>query len=139
MITRVFGEVIPGEATGPLLVSPAPLSFWGGVDAATGEIIDRRHPLSGRCITGVVLALPWTRGSSTTTAILLEAIRRQTAPAALLLPKVDSFLALASVVALELYGRAVPTYVIDLTALTGHEDALVRVSRDGVSRATMQT
>lgn len=139
MITPVQHVVIPGSASGPLLVSPAPLSFWGGVDAATGEVIDRRHPLSGGCITGVVLALPWTRGSSTTTAILLEAIRRHTAPAALLLPKTDSFLALASVVALELYGRAVPTFVVDLAALDSHDGATVTVSADGVRRVTMQT
>lgn len=139
MITPIQHVVIPGTATGPLLVSPAPLSFWGGVDAATGEIIDRRHPLSGQCITGVVLALPWTRGSSTTTAILLEAIRRRTAPAAILLPKSDMFLALASVVALELYDRAVPTYVVDLGALSDASGQTVSISEHGIHRGTMQT
>jgi predicted aconitase with swiveling domain len=138
MIAAVQHVVIPGTATGPLLVSPAPLSFWGGVDAETGEIIDRRHPLSGQCITGVVLALPWTRGSSTTTAILLEAIRRRTAPAAILLPKSDMFLALASVVALELYERAVPTFVVDVTSLAEATGLTVTVSQAGVHRGTMQ-
>lgn len=104
--------LVAGEATGPLVVSPAPLSFWGGYDAATGEVIDRRHPLSGRRLAGCVLVLPWTRGSSTTTAVLLESVRLGTAPAAILLPGTDTFIALASVVAMELYGRSFPVLIL---------------------------
>ena len=74
--------VVAGEAAGELLFSDEPLSFWGGYDAATGEIIDRRHPLSGRIAAGRVLAIPFTKGSSTTTAVFLEAVRAGTAPAA---------------------------------------------------------
>ena len=55
--------------------------FLGGYDPATGEITDRRHPLSGQMAAGRVLVLPSARGSSTTTAVLLEAIQRNTAPA----------------------------------------------------------
>ena len=100
--------LIPGEAQGELLVSAEPLSFWGGYDAVSGEIIDRRHPLSGENGKGRVLALPFSRGSSTTTAVLLEAIRNGTAPAAILTTGVDSFFALASIVADELYDRPLP-------------------------------
>lgn len=105
--------IVPGVADGPLVMSPAPLSFWGGFEAATGEVIDRRHPLSGQRLTGRVLALPWTRGSSTTTAVLLESVRRETMPAAILLPKVDTLIALAAIVAQELYGRNFPVVVVD--------------------------
>lgn len=100
--------VVPGEASGELLVSTQPLSFWGGYDHQTGEIIDRRHPLSGRIAAGRILAIPNTVGSSTTTAVLLEAVRAGTAPAALLTTSIDSFLALASIVAEEMYGRPIP-------------------------------
>lgn len=119
--------VIAGSATGPLVVSPAPLSFWGGYDANTGEVIDRRHPLSGRRLAGCILALPWTRGSSTTTAILLESVRLHTAPAAILLPKVDTFIALASIVAQELYGRGFPVLVVDPEALAALDGTVVTV------------
>ena len=100
--------VIPGRVRGALLVSHTPLSFWGGYDYHTGEIIDRRHPLAGMCAAGRVLAVPFTRGSSTTTAVLLEAIRAGTAPVAILTTGVDTFFALAAVVADELYGAPVP-------------------------------
>ncbi len=97
--------VVAGTAQGPALVGDEPLSFWGGYDPQSGEIIDRRHPLSGSIAAGCVLVLPQTRGSSTTTAVLLEAVRSGMAPAAILTTGHDSFLALAAIVARELYGR----------------------------------
>src|ERR1041384_3772962 len=100
--------IIRGQAFGPALVSDEPLSFWGGYDWKTGEIIDLRHKLSGCIAKDKILAVPFTRGSSTTTAVLLEAIRARTAPAAILTTDTDFFFALASVVAEELYGSPLP-------------------------------
>jgi cis-L-3-hydroxyproline dehydratase len=122
--------VVSGEAKGPLLFSDAPLSFWGGYDATTGEIIDRRHPLSGQIAAGRVLAIPFTKGSSTTTAIFLEAVRAGVAPAAILTAGTDAFLALASIVADEMYGRPVPVVALspeDFAALADSHHAEVRV------------
>ena len=100
--------IIKGVARAAVLVSHEPLSFWGGYDWQTGEIIDRRHDLSGQFAKGRILALPFTRGSSTTTAVLLEAIRNGTAPAAILTTATDFFISLASVVADELYASPLP-------------------------------
>ncbi|NJC96859.1 MAG: aconitase subunit 2 [Anaerolineales bacterium] len=100
--------IIRGEAQGEALVSREPLSFWGGYDWMTGEIIDRRHMLSGAIARDRIFAVPFTRGSSTTTAVLLEAIRAKTAPAALITTDVDFFFALASVIADELYDAPLP-------------------------------
>jgi predicted aconitase with swiveling domain len=105
--------LVPGEAQGEVLVSDEPLSFWGGYDQYTGEIIDRQHPLSGKIAIGRVLAIPFSRGSSTTTAVLLEAIRAGTAPAAVLTTGIDTFFALASIIAEELYAKAMPVVTVD--------------------------
>ena len=105
--------LVRGAAKGKALVSNEPLSFWGGYDYHTGEIIDRRHPLSGQNAAGRVLAIPFTRGSSTTTAVLLEAVRAGTAPAAIVTTGVDSFFALGSIVADEMYGKPVPILALD--------------------------
>jgi predicted aconitase with swiveling domain len=104
--------VVPGTADGEALVSREPLSFWGGYDSKTGEIIDRRHPLSGRIAAGRILAIPFTRGSSTTTAVLLESVKAATAPIAVITEGVDSFLALASIVADEMYDKAIPVVAV---------------------------
>ncbi|WP_420441319.1 aconitase X swivel domain-containing protein [Candidatus Palauibacter sp.] len=120
--------LVAGVAEGAVLYSSEPLSFWGGYDAETGEIIDRRHPLFGQIGTRRILAIPATRGSSTTTAVLLEAIRRGTAPAAFLTRGPDTFLALAAIVADQLYDRAPP-----VIALSPEDyDALRRIPRAGV-------
>ncbi len=104
--------VIHGCLQGEVLVSSDPLSFWGGYDHQTGEIIDRRHPLSGSCAAGKILALPFTRGSSATSAVLLEAIRCGTAPSAILTTSSDPFFALASIVAEEIYARSLPVFAL---------------------------
>ncbi len=105
-----------GTCSGSLLVSQTPLSFWGGYNQVTGEVIDRRHPLSGKMATGCMLAIPASRGSSTTTAVLLEAIRRDTAPAALITNQVDTFLVLASIAAEELYQKSIPILALESNA-----------------------
>ena len=130
--------VVPGAAQGSALVTDVPLSFWGVYDYHNGEITDRRHPLSGSIAAGRVLVVPFTRGSSTTTAVLLEAIKAGTAPAAIVTTNVDSFFALASIVADEMYASPIPIVVIlpeEAASLqTGewidiNDDGYLRVSR----------
>lgn len=103
---------IEGSANGIALATNEPLSFWGGYDWKTGEIIDRRHPLSGMIAKDKIFVIPFTRGSSTTTAVLLESIRAQTAPKAIITTAADFFFALASVVADELYQMPIPLVAV---------------------------
>lgn len=102
----------PGRVGGAALVLDAPLSFWGGLDPATGWIIDQRHPQRGVAVTGRVLVLPGGRGSSSSSSVLAEAIRAGTAPAAILLGEPDLIITLGALVASELYGRSVPIAVL---------------------------
>lgn len=124
--------VVAGTGAGLALVSREPLSFWGGYEYHTGEIIDRRHPLSGQIAAGRVLAVPFTRGSSTTTAVLLEAVKAGTAPAAILTTGPDTFFALASVVADEMYGRPIPVVALaDADFALLQTGQLLQVTADG--------
>lgn len=125
--------VIGGAVSGDLLVANEPLSFWGGYDHTSGEIIDRRHPLAGQNAAGRILALPFTRGSSTTTAVLLEAIKAGTAPAAIVTTEPDSFFTLASIVADEMYGTPLPLVVVAPDAFVQLEQGrLASIGVDGV-------
>jgi len=94
--------LIDGTASGTVLKLAEPISFWGGVEAATGKIIQPAHPDFGACLTGKVLVLPGTIGSSSSSAIMLELIRQGTAPAAVVMAETDAILALGAVVAEEL-------------------------------------
>ena len=105
--------VVAGAAEGEALVTSDALSFWGGYDFHTGEIIDKHHPLAGVRAAGRILAVPFSKGSSTTTAVLLEAVRAGTAPAAIVTTGTDSFFALASIVADVMYGKRFPVIALD--------------------------
>ena len=105
--------VVAGEAIGDALVTHDALSFWGGYDFHTGEIIDKHHPLAGVCAAGRIFAVPFSKGSSTTTAVLLEAVRAGTAPAAIVTTGPDAFFALASIVADVMYGKPFPVIALD--------------------------
>ena len=99
------------EVTGPALVLGEPLSLWGGVDPATGAIIEPRHPQRGESIAGRVVVMPAARGSSSSASVLAEAVRLGTAPAAFVLGEGDLILAVGAAVAEELYGVEVPVVV----------------------------
>ena len=105
--------VVAGTAEGEALVTSDALSFWGGYDFHTGEIIDKHHPLAGVRAAGRILAVPFSKGSSTTTAVLLEAVRAGTAPAAIVTTGTDAFFALASIVADVMYGKPFPVIALD--------------------------
>jgi predicted aconitase with swiveling domain len=87
--------LIDGTARGPLL-----------------RLTDRRHPQHGVSIAGTVLALAATRGSSSSSAIMLELLARGIAPAALLLGEPDAILALGVVVGREMGYKAIPVLAI---------------------------
>ena len=100
-----------GTAAGPVLVLSAPLSFWGGIDVTTGRVIDRSHPDLGACITGVILVMPGGRGSSSSSSVLAEAVRRGTGPIGIVLANPDPILTVGALVAESLYGIRCPIVV----------------------------
>ena len=100
-----------GEAAGAALVLMEALSFWGGIDADTGNIIDRSHPDLGKNVTARILVMPGGRGSSSASAVLAETIRRGTGPAGIILAIPDPILTVGALVAHSLYGLRCPIVV----------------------------
>ena len=124
--------LVAGSASGEVLCLDEPLSFWGGVDPRSGEIVDQHHPQSGCSVAGRVLAMPSGCGSSSSSSILLEAIRNGSAPVALLVRRADEILSLGVIVADELYGRSLPVVVLDdATYSTLTTGETVAVGEDG--------
>jgi predicted aconitase with swiveling domain len=117
MNRRTARVLAPGEADGTALVLSEPLSFWGGVDIATGRIVDRLHPEAGRSVRGTVLVMPSGRGSSSSSAVLAEMMRIGTAPAAIVLGSPDPILTVGAIVAESLYGARCPIVVCALDGL----------------------
>ena len=127
-------SLVDGAAFAPLLYADVGLSFWGGVDPFSGEVIDRHHPLSGECLAGRVLAIPSGRGSCTGSSVLMELISNGHAPAALVLAEADEILTLGVLVAQTLFQRSLPVLCIGKEAfgqLRGK--AFARVDGTGLS------
>lgn len=101
-------SILPGVAEGPVVASDEPLSFWGGVDPATGMVIDVHHPLHGRTITGSVLMMPSTRGSCTGSGVLLDLALSGRGPAALVFSEPEDVATLGALIAAEMFGHALP-------------------------------
>lgn len=100
--------LVAGVAQGALLYAEVGLSFWGGVEPFTGEVIDRHHPLSGQVITDRILAIPSGRGSCTGSSVLLELILNGHAPAALVFERVEDILTLGVLVAEQMFDQSIP-------------------------------
>ncbi|RBH58988.1 MULTISPECIES: aconitase family protein [Pseudomonas] len=125
-------SLVEGAAQGPLLFADVGLSFWGGVDPFSGEVIDRHHPLSGEHLAGRVLALPSGRGSCTGSSVMMELISNGHAPAALVLAEPDEILTLGVLVAQVIFERSLPVLCIGreaFAALRGQAFARVEGSR----------
>ena len=121
-----------GAARGRALVLVEPLSLWGGLDPASGEVIDPHHPQRGTSVAGRVLVLPAARGSSSSSSVLAEAARAGVAPAAILLGEPDLILAVGAAVAQELYGAVIPVAVLAPEALAAIPDGVeVDIGPDG--------
>jgi predicted aconitase with swiveling domain len=114
--------LVDGRANGEVLVLDEPLSFWGGLDPATGRIVEVGHPQRGAVVTGRLLVMPSGRGSSSSATILAEAIRLGTGPAGIVLKEPDPIVAIGALAAAELYGLLMPIVVATTAAYAALDD-----------------
>src|SRR5205807_3645279 len=98
VITLHGRTVVPGYAEGEALVSPEPISGWGGIDPAAGRIIEPRHALHGVAFTGKVLVFPSAKGSSGWSGFFQSTRLLGTAPAAMIIGRISAKSALGAVV-----------------------------------------
>jgi len=130
-VDRLGAFQLAGEAEGLALVFSQPLSFWGGVDPETGDVTDHSHPGLGHNVAGKILVMPSGRGSSSSSSVLAEAIRRGTAPAGILLERPDPILAMGAIVAEFLYGISMPLVVCDIAEIVSGDRIAVRAGEGG--------
>ncbi len=105
--------ISPGTGTGDVVLCDPGLSFWGGVDATTGVVIDTHHPRHGTSLAGRVVMMPSSRGSCTGSGVLLELVLNDTAPAALIFCESEDVLTLGTLIAGRLFERPLPVLRLD--------------------------
>lgn len=91
-------KVVGGHAEGEALVTRETISGWGGVDAATGTIIETRHELRGQSFKDKILVCPGAKGSSGWSVVFHQARLHGTAPKAMIFTTLTTRIALGCVV-----------------------------------------
>jgi len=91
--------IVEGKCTAQALVSNKPISFLGGVDPATGKIIERHLDLYGECIKDKVLCFPHGHGSTVGSYVLYSLAKNGLAPKAIINRRADSVVVVGAVIA----------------------------------------
>lgn len=127
-------SILAGIAAGPIIAAGEALSFWGGVDPATGKVIDVHHPLHGETITDGILMMPSSRGSCTGSGVLLDLALTGRAPAALIFSEAEDVLTLGALIAAEMFGKSLPVLRLSHDAF----DALCRAKTARISDTAIE-
>ena len=90
-------SVAKGKEKGELIVSSEPISFLGGVDPETGEIIDPNHELKGQIIKDKVLFIPGGKGSTVGSYVIFQMMKNETAPKAIICLNAEPIIATGAI------------------------------------------
>lgn len=114
--------IVPANATGKVLQLTEGLSFWGGTDPKTGNIIDAHHPQAGCSLAGRVVLMPTTRGSCSGSGGLLELALNGVAPAVLIFNEPEDIVTVGAFVATQMFDLPIGVVRLD-------EDSYTEVAR----------
>lgn len=90
-------KVAKGKGKGELIVSSEPISFLGGVNPETGEIIDPNHELKGQIIKDKVLFIPGGKGSTVGSYVIFQMMKNNTAPNAIICLSAEPIIATGAI------------------------------------------
>jgi len=85
--------VVGGFAEGKALISSQPITFFGGVDPRTGEVIEDGHEIRGERLSRKVLVFPHGKGSTVGSYVLYSLAKRGVAPVAIINERFDAIIA----------------------------------------------
>ncbi len=92
-------KIAGGKAQGQALVTAMGISFFGGVDPQTGEVVERGHELYGQSIAGRVLCFPTGKGSTVGSYTLYRLKKAGKAPAAIINTACETITAVGCIIA----------------------------------------
>ena len=93
------GRIISKEkGEGDALVTSQPISFYGGVDPNTGEVIEKGHELHGKSVKGKVLVFPTGKGSTVGSYTLYRMKKNGVAPAGIINSECETVVAVGAII-----------------------------------------
>jgi hypothetical protein len=90
--------IYKGKARGEALVTSQPISFYGGVDPATGVVIEKGHELQGQSIKDKILVFPTGKGSTVGSYTLYRMKKNGTAPAGIINRECETVVAVGAII-----------------------------------------
>jgi predicted aconitase with swiveling domain len=90
--------IFDGKAEGDALVSSTPMSFYGGVNPDTGEIVEKGHELQGQSVKGRVLVFPYGKGSTVGSYVMYRLAKNHVAPCAIVNSKCETIVAVGAII-----------------------------------------
>ena len=91
-------KVFKGKAAGEALVTTQDISFYGGCDPETGQIVEKGHQLEGKSIAGKILVFPTGKGSTVGSYVLYALRKAGKAPLAIVNKTVDPVVAVGCII-----------------------------------------
>jgi predicted aconitase with swiveling domain len=93
------GRIISkGTAQEEALATSQPISFYGGVDPNTGEVIEKGHELQGKSVKGKILVFPTGKGSTVGSYTLYRLKKNGAAPAGIINRECETVVAVGSII-----------------------------------------
>jgi predicted aconitase with swiveling domain len=93
------GRIISkGTAQEEALVTSQPISFYGGVDPNTGEVIEKGHELQGKSVKGKILVFPTGKGSTVGSYTLYRLKKNGAAPAGIINRECETVVAVGAII-----------------------------------------
>jgi predicted aconitase with swiveling domain len=93
------GRIISrGIAEGEALTTSQPISFYGGVDPETSEILEKGHELQGKLIKGKILVFPTGKGSTVGSYTLYRLKKDGVAPAGIINIECETVVAVGAII-----------------------------------------
>jgi phosphomecalonate degydratase small subunit len=90
--------IYEGRAEGTALVSRTPMSFYGGVDPDTGDVVERGHELNGQSVKGRILVFPYGKGSTVGSYVMYRLRKNGVAPLAIVNEKCETIVAVGAII-----------------------------------------
>ncbi|UCD26304.1 MAG: DUF126 domain-containing protein [Candidatus Bathyarchaeota archaeon] len=93
------GRVISkGVAKGEAIITKQPISFYGGVDPNTSEVIEKGHELQGQKVKGKILVFPNGKGSTVGSYTLYRMKKNGVAPAGIVNKECETVVAVGAII-----------------------------------------
>ena len=93
------GRIISrGVAEGEALTTSQPISFYGGVDPNTSEIIEKGHELQGKRVKNKILVFPNGKGSTVGSYTLYRMKKGGNAPAGIVNKECETVVAVGAII-----------------------------------------